>query len=216
MNSRRRGIVQPVRPRSRRQIESQAARLVQLYWPGLLDSPGAFPMADVFEFDLRSSGLETAVVDDLPPLVEAVTVPAGLRFSAGRVPLYNPSKTIVALSSPVYDALIDGDGRARFTAGHELYHAFAHVRQVENALVDGNPPVLTRAGSIPVYRDPEWQADVFAASVLMPRPTVRLWVAQHGPDNLDRFCRTFGVSRMAAKIRVDEILREGSWRGRAG
>lgn len=71
-----------------------------------------------------------------------------------------PDKMRLELRSDVYDALVQRDPRARFTAMHEVAHLFLH---------QGIP--LRRTSGSAMHRhfeDSEWQADAFAAEFLMP------------------------------------------------
>ena len=75
----------------------------------------------------------------------------------------NPDAALVILREDVYDALCDSTNpmhnRARFTAAHELGHLFLH---------EG---VTFARGALPTHKhfeDSEWQADMFAAELLMP------------------------------------------------
>lgn len=75
----------------------------------------------------------------------------------------NPDAALIILREDVYDALCDSTNprhnRSRFTAAHELGHLFLH---------EG---VTFARGSLPTHKhfeDSEWQADTFAAELLMP------------------------------------------------
>ncbi len=63
------------------------------------------------------------------------------------------------LRNDVYEAACTGDGRARFTACHELAHYLLH-RTVAMARVRDDEPI---------YVDAEWQANCFAGALLMTK-----------------------------------------------
>jgi Zn-dependent peptidase ImmA (M78 family) len=78
---------------------------------------------------------------------------------------YDEGQTIGALNciilrEDVYDQACEDMPRARFTACHELGHFIMH-RDIVLA--------RTRYDYEKIYTDSEWQADVFAGSLLMPR-----------------------------------------------
>lgn len=76
--------------------------------------------------------------------------------------LTNPDAMTIILREDTYDALTDPSNpmfcRARFTVAHEIGHLFLHEGF---ALARGN----VRHSH---YEDSEWQADTFAAELLMP------------------------------------------------
>lgn len=105
-----------------------------------------FPIMKVLEFDI-------------PKIVDGFYLDIGdaeeMNGEEGRVV---SNKDSVMLRNDVYQAAWRGDGRARFTACHELAHYMMH-RTVSFA--------RTREDSHPIYQDSEWQADTFAGSLLM-------------------------------------------------
>lgn len=84
--------------------------------------------------------------------------------------------------------------RDRFTIGHELGHYFLHSKQGEI------PLVAARKGSGRL----EWEANWFAAALLMPVEEFRQVCVDH-KDDIERIAATFGVSRDAARIRRDSL-----------
>ena len=61
------------------------------------------------------------------------------------------------------------------------------------------------------YEDPEWQADAFAAAVLMPRKSFSsAFRGERGGDVAGALAKTFGVSRSAVKTRLD-LLHKNRW-----
>ncbi len=93
----------------------------------------------------------------------------------------------------VYEDACRGDGRARFTACHELAHYVLHRRLALPRMRDD---------SIPIYQDSEWQADVFAASLLMPERHA------HRFASLEQAAFECGMSRAAAKYQLKQCGRE--------
>ena len=200
-------LLKPVTPRSKAAISRQAQQFLRKHFPKLLISPGRSPMIELFEFTLDQLGIEAAV-KDLPAGIEGITVPAGMPYMFERGVLCDYKHTAVVLAPEVHESLHQDGGRARFTVAHEMYHALYHVPEVEQVWVEHRTVALAREQDIPAYRNPQWQADKFAAELLMPEPAVVCLVQEYGPG-LDRIMWVFGVSRMAAKIRVGEI--SGRW-----
>lgn len=201
-----RGLKVP--PAGRAKIEGVAAgvRAVLL--------PGALPTAPVLGVQLfehlhnvrvkRSNGqmvqLDWGVVD-LPPTILARTL-----FSYGsrtRAPTID-----IELSEASYRDLRKSNGRARFTLCHEIGHAVVHAELV---MALGSVPhaVVARmrdAASHPPYEDAEWQADAFAAALLMPAAGMEL-LCEGDPALLssEQVEDTFQVSHRSAEIRIGEF-----------
>lgn len=74
-----------------------------------------------------------------------------------RTAQYEPK---IIISQSTYDALGRGEGRARMTIAHEIGHLLMHCQRLVT---------LNRSPRYDQRYDPEWQADVFAAALLMPR-----------------------------------------------
>lgn len=160
----------------------------------LLSSPDATPVDHFIETILpKYFGVEFDV-GPLPQPSEAITLPGG-----GTKP------TWIIMSEEVFDAMKAGDGRARFTAAHECYHALVHAKEFQSALVNGTFRGMHRPrDAIPAYSNPERQADVFASRFLMPEPALRLAVQSLG-SNVRELADLFQVSASAMNLRLGEI-----------
>lgn len=99
------------------------------------------------------------------------------------------------------------DGRRRFTVAHEVGHLVLHLPLL---LARRSQPTLFEVEQLP-YGDSrmEWQADAFAAAILMPTAAIVNMVGALsraggwiGPDLL---VDTFGVSRQAAEVRLKSL-----------
>ncbi len=70
----------------------------------------------------------------------------------------NTSSNIMKIRENVYDGAVNGNARDRFTICHEFGHWLLH-----------QPDSVSFArGDIPKYCDPEWQANTFAAELMIP------------------------------------------------
>jgi Zn-dependent peptidase ImmA (M78 family) len=100
------------------------------------------------------------------------------------------TRPIIKIKNSVYHALQRGEGRARMTAAHEFGHLLMHC---------GMPTYHPSATKHDPLRDPERQANIFAAAFLMPRSEfVKCRTAQDAR-------RKFGVSVDAAMCRARHL-----------
>lgn len=105
---------------------------------------------------------------------------------------YHPIQRLLEISSSVYDALCRNEGRANFTIAHECGHMVLH----DSAALQRSTVHLRNHE---IFEDSEWQADRFAAELLMP---VALVKKCHSVTHL--MLRS-GASYTAANIRFKEI-----------
>lgn len=120
----------------------------------------------------------------------------GSQNEMGRAEGYTcPNGEFIMLREDVYEKVCAGDGRARFTAAHELGHWALHtnVPLARARRGDGTKP----------YCLAEPQANQFAAQFLMPRSFISLSDSEE--DLVDRF----GVSWDAAHHRLRSIRKSG-------
>ena len=173
-------ILPVVPPKSRAAVEHEATKVTAATNPHLLKEPGAFPIAEFIEFTMFSEfGFRLGVSDALA--VEAVAY---------------LTEGLIMVSDKTYRDLQEDEPRARFTAAHELGHLILHSEFVTIGDV-----AMRRKGEIKIYEDPEWQADVFATSLLVPAR-----VASGIPDlTEERLMEVFKVSRPCAKRRISEL-----------
>lgn len=97
----------------------------------------------------------------------------------------NTSENVMVIRQSVYDGAVKGKQRDRFTLCHELGHWLIH--QPEN--------ISFARGKIPAYCDPEWQANVFAAELLIPCHLAK-------GMNIEDIVRECGVSYTCARIQL--------------
>lgn len=97
--------------------------------------------------------------------------------------LTNTGSNRMCIRSDVYEGAVKGNPRDRFTLCHEVGHYLLH-----------RPNSVSFArGEIPRYRDPEWQANTFAAELMAPYDLVKNM-------SVDEIMRNCGMSRQAATI----------------
>ena len=98
--------------------------------------------------------------------------------------------------------MLAGNGRARHTCCHEAGH-IPHIGQANAIIRDGGPKLARRLNvSVPVYMDPEWQADAIAGALLMPRSTVPEIYGRGGVEAVSDF---YQVSYRSAEVRVSVL-----------
>lgn len=79
---------------------------------------------------------------------------------------YSPENNTLNVRRDVYEAAYYGNPRHRYTIAHELGHYFMHdditkFSRCSDSII------------IPKYRDPEWQANVFASAFMMDKKLIR-------------------------------------------
>jgi hypothetical protein len=183
-----------VSPRSRASIEAVAGRFLADYVPECLASPRPTPTVKIFDQVLPLIGF-VAHVGELAPGLEGIT---------------DCVEREITLPPHVYRGMELGNGRCRFVGGHEFGHALLHVDELGARAglkyANGCDVLLARRSDIKAYKNPEWQADVFAAAVLMPESMVRLVVRDVPRDRMvAAVMKTFAVSRPAAQYRLERL-----------
>lgn len=131
----------------------------------------SFPIVEVFEKLLCALEYALELVQDKDmPDNYAITI---------------PSQSLVRIRESVYLNAISGSTRDRFTIAHEIAHLLFH----DNLTVS----FARNAGSIPAYQNPEWQANTFAAELLVPHQKI---IGMSVADIMTKY----GVSKKVAQI----------------
>lgn len=108
----------------------------------------------------------------------------------------DPNGEFIILRDDVYEAAVAGQGRARFTAAHELAHWLLH-RDVKLARIKPGQ-------TIKPYQSAEAQANRMAADLLMPAKFFTL------SDTVDEIAKRHGVSALAAKHQIHHLTKKGN------
>jgi hypothetical protein len=186
------------RPRSRSAIERIAQGLRSKM--NLLPT-APFPGVELFEalddfgviFDGRRIPLNYAC-RDLPVGVEAQAL---FNSDEGVIDIIVPEATYFDLEANV--------PRARFSIAHELGHVYLHTAELLRLASFPHADAALLRGKkfdYPVFYDTEWQADTFAASMLMPGQGLVKLETQRGSLTEQLIQSHFGVSRASAEIRM--------------
>jgi hypothetical protein len=138
----------------------------------------------------------TYAVEELPSGVEGWTT-----FDLGHI--------TVTLTPRTYTGLERGTVRARFTLAHELGHLELHSPELLRlAALPHNVRALARGPRhYEVFYDTEWQADGFAAALLMPATGLAALEKRHGALTTRLVADFFAVSMDAARIRIDSFTK---------
>ena len=162
-------------PLSRKKIRNLAFELRKI--TGCDENP-YFPIVQFIEWVLanpeNNMGMEFEVVE-----------PFEMEDTYGTT---NTSRNIMRIRSDVYEGAIHDNPRDRFTLCHELGHYI--LRQPEN--------ISYARGDIPVYQNPEWQANTFAAELLAPADLVK-------DMSIEEMATQCVMSRQAATIQYKEL-----------
>ena len=103
--------------------------------------------------------------------------------------------TEIRLREDVYSKACAGQPRARFTAAHEIGHWALHSNL--NMTMARNTGAAT-----PAYKCSEWQANQFAAEILMPFEFFK------STDTVDLIMKRHGVSQQAATKRMRDFQKQ--------
>lgn len=180
-------------------LERVAARVRSRLLPGRSDIeavPGLelFERLDDYSVSVRDSSMRLQyAVEELAPGLEAQAY-----YSVGE------SAILVALTEATYEDLRAGNGRALFTLGHEIGHAVLHPEELVDrrlAAVDSRALHRGRLGGHQAFMDTEWQANVFAAAMLMPA-TGLLQLEQAGRLERRSVSSIYLASLQAADLRL--------------
>lgn len=145
-----------------------------------------FPISEFFEW---------ALPELMPGFQLLIGTQAELGNNHG---LTIPDKQQIWLRTDVYDGMVDGLGRDRFTACHELGHLLLH-KNVKMSFHRSQKDLQR-------FRCSEWQADSFAGTLLMPIDAMK------NCRSLNEVTQRFGVSRDAAATQ-NRIYARKSWMG---
>lgn len=111
----------------------------------------------------------------------------------GTYALTYPDESRMLIREDVYNGACENQGRARFTLAHELFHYLMHdSSNISFARQEQNPPA---------YSDPEWQANTFAAELLIPKHLI-------GRMSIKSIMNNCGVSRQCAEIQKNKYYKK--------
>ena len=135
-----------------------------------------FPIVPFIEWILMETGVDMEIVE-----------PDEMKETYGTT---NTAKDLIRIRSDVYERAVKGNPRDRFTLCHEVGHYFLH-----------QPEAISHArGEVPAYKNPEWQANTFAAELMAPSYLIKDMTV----EEIEKKC---GMSRQAATIQYRVVHR---------
>lgn len=185
-------------------IEKQARQVRQQLLPHLLPAqalPGIKLFENLDEHTVPVGGRQVPMTYEVGELPGSV---AGEAWYFRKRDIF-----VVKLSEETYQALKSEDPRARFSLAHELGHCYLHAELlVRMSRLPHTEAALLRTTEPPhpVYYDTEWQADSFAAALLMPAVALEQFFHHKANSLMVHHVRAwFGVSNAAARIRCSNF-----------
>jgi len=158
-------------------IENKAIEIIEYYKPSVLKEPQLTPLAEISLSMSKEFNIPFIFDQDLGCTKKGNKILGKFRIESRSV---------------FVDASLDpNDPRWRFTLAHEIGHLIFHrsLRLVENNIVEHNSEITDTVRQIlrfnltpkTPYEWLEWQANKFAASLLMPNNSIRkalaLWMS---------------------------------------
>jgi len=157
------------------------------------------------EFSIRFNGRSIPLNYGVKPLPHGVEAQAAYNRAEDRID--------IILTPETYQDLENDGHRARFSLPHELGHVCLHTSELLRLSHSPHADAALKRGikfDYPVYEDTEWQADVFAASMLMPGKALAVLQSHRGSLSEVEIQNTFGVSYRSAEIRLGVFRQRGS------
>lgn len=197
------GGVRADRPQSYQSVEKVASHVRHLIAPEVPVNkalPGQVLFENLHKYVVKVGGKVT----EWEPAVEAMSpgIEGATRYDAPR------NKIVISLSEATYEALEQDNRRARFSFAHEVGHAALHHQELmRSGSIAHQMAALYRGEALPHNKcmDTEWQANAFAAALLMPAVGLAEVEEMHGAltDVLVSTC--FKVSMPAARYRIEHF-----------
>jgi len=180
-------------PRSGRELERLALKIVKVFQPEILAEPGPFDIERFFDCELEAI---TKVKTDYRAL------PNGIHG-------YTDSATMESVISTELMEDVSQLFFARSTMSHEVGHAVIHVPEfrlkkailtsIHNAQHDATLR-MHRESDVPVFKNPEWQAWRFAGALLVPEVSIKEAIKRG--NGLRELSRLFRVNPAFVKTRL--------------
>ena len=191
-----------VEGRSTAAIEMMAEAFLRKHQPCRLTLPGMTDVISLFDLVMPDAyGFNPVVDDNLPDGILGQT-----DFAA----------RTISITPHGYAGADSGEGWHRFTLAHEIGHVLTIGTEMDLKMrftsSTGTPSqVVQRRRNTPPYRDPEWQADCFAAALLMPRGPFAFQYRHltEADRPIKTLKRQFGVSGTAVRTRIARLEKYG-------
>jgi hypothetical protein len=179
-------------------IETRTRHIIKLVQPSALTQPMAFNVEKLFDCHLE----------------DLTGVEADYQYLSPEIQGYTDIPNMVSIISRTLVEDSDNDAQRRYcrsTIGHECGHADLHVAQFRTrkhllTFIHGKEDQglkLYREESIPLFKNPEWQAWRYSKSLLMPAPAIQ--IALDRKFSIWDMIEAFDVNFAFAQSRLKEM-----------
>jgi hypothetical protein len=189
--------VPPVRPLSVAAIEELGRCFLDQLSPDSLGSPKPLDVAKLSEVILPQFGIHT-----IPASAEELGNRAGATDPKG------DGDVNILVNEEVWDDLVEPPPQcyfARSTVCHEIGHAVLHVPTLRRHMLVADTLNRVQRRRLKAYEDPEWQAWMFAGSILMPSSTLRMMMNEAEMLSLSEVSEVYDVSEPMANSHLRRL-----------
>jgi hypothetical protein len=192
------GSVSKARPRSGKEIDSIAYKVIESFQGNTLKMITSFDVEGFFEFELKNqTGIEP-IPQRLPDGLDGYTDSETM-------------KCFISLNLMEYGECDVTRRRLRATQAHEIGHCFLHVedarrnRDFQQKFLNDKKSSLEmyRPQDIKIYENPEWQAWRFASALLMPE--ICFMTAVNSDWTKKKIKLAFDVNPSFIDVRLQEL-----------
>lgn len=163
-------------------MSTEAIKQAALYYRDkhryCINAEGAVDVVRILETTYKDSFY--IIPDEEMPDAYAITTPSG----------------DILLSNNVYELACQDDPRSRFTIAHEFGHLILHIP------LDGFGEGKDAKNYKEKYFDSEWQADTFAAELLIPTPILEALI---NTTPIEIISKKFMVSRQCLETKIYKL-----------
>lgn len=189
--------VPPVRPLSIAAIEEVGRCFLAQVAPDTLRRPKTLDVAHLSDELLPQYGIHT-----IPASIEELGHRAGATDPKGNGDIN------ILVSEEVWDDLLEPAPLcyfARSTICHEVGHAVLHVPTLRRQMLIATGLNRVKRGRLKAYEDPEWQAWIFAGSILMPSSTLKMLANDAGVISASEVSEVYEVSEAMARSHLRRL-----------
>lgn len=189
--------VPPVRPTSVAALEELGRCFLAQLLPNTLERPQSLDVAQLSELIL--------------PRFKIHTIPASVEELGNRAGATDPkgdSDINILINEEVWDDLLEpapGCYFARSTICHEIGHAVLHVPALRRRVLMTNTLNRVQRRQLKAYEDPEWQAWMFAGSILMPSTTLKMMIGNSGSLSISEVSEIYEVSEAMTRSHLRRL-----------
>ena len=188
--------VPPVPPLGTHAIEEVARSFLEALLPDTLLEPKSLDLVSMIDILLPEYGIHVC-----PASHEEIGDRAGATDPQG------DGEIDILVSEDVWNSIDQSPPAchfARTTVSHEIGHAVLHVPVLRRRLLLEDALNRIQRSNLQAYLDPEWQAWMFAGSILMPRPTLNM-LATDGRFSISRVSEIYEVSLQMVRSHLKRI-----------